>query len=161
MSQTIYILVGLPGSGKSTWSKNKIKDDKKTVIICKDTLRTMCRGEYIFDKQLEPLMHEWADGLIQSALFNNYNIIIDETNLKKSHRYMLLQDIQHYYSSGMNKAKIICVWCKENKNNLQNRMNDDRGISQQQWSEIIENMKKIFEEPELSEGFDEILEITF
>jgi predicted kinase len=51
MKTNLYILIGLPGSGKTTWAKNKAKDDLRTVIISRDGFRSMIKGEgeYIFD----------------------------------------------------------------------------------------------------------------
>ena len=35
----LYFLVGIPGSGKSTWAKEKLKNEKNTKIVSSDTIR--------------------------------------------------------------------------------------------------------------------------
>lgn len=38
----LYILTGLPGSGKSTWAKENLPN---AVVVCKDTIREEICGD--------------------------------------------------------------------------------------------------------------------
>lgn len=177
-SKTIYILCGLPGSGKSTWAKEKVKE-QNTVIICRDAIRTMIKGNYFFDKEYELLVEACTNSSFREAIRQNYNIIIDETNISKIRRNMWLNDINFYSEFDTNDKviisketwknvidinkndnyKTILVWFKEHINNLDNRVKNDKGISKETWKNIIENMQTCFEPPSIEEGFDEIIEI--
>ena len=49
----IILTVGIPASGKSTWAKQKAKENK-TIIINQDAIRSMFKADYFFDKEYEP-----------------------------------------------------------------------------------------------------------
>jgi len=152
----VYISVGLIGSGKSTWAKAKAQKEPHTVIINKDSLRDMIKGKYIFCKDLEPLIHEWAAYMISIAIQNEYDVIIDEINLTKALRRNLI-DIAENNSP---RPRIVCVWFTEKNNNVENRLKDNHGdTSKDKWVKIYEHMRSIFEVPQLSERFDEIIKV--
>lgn len=77
----LLILQGLPGSGKSSWAKEFIKDKSDWVRVNRDELRSM-RYPYWVPKQ-ESLITEWEDFCVKSALDKGYNVILDATNLNK------------------------------------------------------------------------------
>lgn len=150
--QYIYILCGLPGSGKSTWCRKKVGRSKKTVILNKDSLRTMIRAKYVFDLRYEPLIRNFASKMLTTSLRQGFHVIIDETNIKKKARTHWVNIARE---SGMN-FKAICVWCTESNRNVEFRANNLRGVPKDKWADIINGMAKTFEKPTLSEGFDSI-----
>lgn len=82
---TIFITKGLPASGKSTWSKKKVLEYPNTVIINRDSIRTMLMGEYKnfpFGSSMEKLVTQLERGGIVSSLEKGYNVIIDATNFR-------------------------------------------------------------------------------
>ena len=147
----IYILCGLPGSGKSTWSKNNCKI-KNAIILSNDYFRIMLTGSYLFDEIHELFIHKCMKECLKTAVNEKFNVIFDEINLTRKDRVELISFVKNINDS----YKIICVWLRENKNNVDRRMNDSRGISKQRWSEIINEMSEKFEEPSFDENFDEI-----
>ena len=45
MKKTVVMTVGAPGSGKSTWAENEVKNTKvKTIVLNRDDLRAMLFG---------------------------------------------------------------------------------------------------------------------
>jgi tRNA uridine 5-carbamoylmethylation protein Kti12 len=158
----IYVLSGLPGSGKSTWAKEQSLKNG-SLIINRDSLRSMFYGYYKFDKDFEYLIKECALELINKLInFNVKDIVIDECNLTKIARSFWLNDIDFSVSLEERKdIKVILVWFKENKRNVELRTKGDlRGFTSEYWGEVIDNMKKIYENPDISEGFDEIIEVV-
>lgn len=147
----IYILCGLPGSGKSTWSKNNYKE-KNAIILSNDYFRQMLTGSYLFHEFYEKFICKCMKECLKIAVNDKFNVIYDEINLTKKDRSELISFIRNID----NTCKIICVWLRENENNVDRRMNDSRGISKQRWIEIINEMTEIFEKPSFDEGFDEI-----
>ena len=82
---TIYVTVGLPASGKSTWAKQMVKDSQgKTKRVNKDDLRGMIDAG-IWSKRNEKFILALRDEFIKQALSNGYNVIVDDTNLAPGH----------------------------------------------------------------------------
>lgn len=155
--QKIFILTGFIGSGKSTWSKKQV-EDPNTIIINKDTLRTMIKAHYTFSPITEPLIDIWTQQILKSAIDLNFDIIIDETNLTKETRKKWISLISE---SNPMKKDIISVWFTESKNNVNNRMTNNHGTTtKEKWESVLEHMKSIFEEPQINEGFTEIIKIS-
>lgn len=82
--QKLIFLSGLPASGKSTWSMEYMKDHPNTKRINKDSLRFMLDYGAWSGKNEGYVMHV-RDILIVDALDNDYDVIVDDTNLNPSH----------------------------------------------------------------------------
>lgn len=83
--KTIFITKGLPASGKSTYAKKKVLEYPNTVIVNRDSIRTMLMGEYKyfpFGSSMEKLVTQLERGSIVAALDKGYNVIIDATNFR-------------------------------------------------------------------------------
>lgn len=162
----VYLLVGLPGSGKSTWSKKFAKENSSTVIVNRDAFRTMIKDEYTFDFRYEPFIKELANKALYCALDHGLDVIVDETHIKADRRKEIIRVINDFETSyGLintdhGKTQAICVWFTETQRNLENRMMDARGYDRQKWEEVIEGMRANFEPPTIDEGYDEIMKIN-
>lgn len=76
----LLILKGIPGSGKSTFARNFIKNNsEKWVIINRDLIRSML-GNYWVPKR-EKLITDIEYYSTIKAFKRGYNVIIDATNL--------------------------------------------------------------------------------
>ena len=146
---TIYVLIGFPGSGKSTWAKKKATEEEMTIIINRDSIRNMIKDKYVFDSRYEGLASNIAYNSMVEALSYNFDVIIDETSLTKKKR-----------STWRNlEYKFVGVWFTESEKNVEYRKNDLRGYTPEKWQEIIDSMKKSFEPPEENE-FDELIKVN-
>lgn len=81
----VLILIGIPGSGKSTWSTNFIKENSGWVRINRDDFRFMLKGVPVCDHKVEKLINDLQYNALISALDAGFNVIIDNTNLKESY----------------------------------------------------------------------------
>ena len=79
MKLNIKILVGIPGSGKTTWSKECVFNNPNTKRINRDDLRIMFDGGKFTDGN-ENFLRVMKLELINICLKYNKNIIIDDTN---------------------------------------------------------------------------------
>jgi predicted kinase len=87
--QKVWILKGLPASGKSTWAKEYIKEHQDTKRVCRDDLRHMSNG-YILSNKNENLITDFEYRLIQDILTSGYNLIVDKTHLNpKAEKHMI------------------------------------------------------------------------
>ena len=89
--KNLWILVGLPGSGKSYWAKRFLNDN--TVYISRDEIRfsVLEDGEDYFNK--EGYVYSAFLRKIQEALTNGYNVIADATHLNWASRRKLIQHL--------------------------------------------------------------------
>lgn len=84
MSKTIFLLKGLPASGKSTWAKNKVLENPQTKRVNKDDLRAMLDNSK-WTKANEKFVLKVRDYIIEQSLESGYHIIVDDTNLHHKH----------------------------------------------------------------------------
>lgn len=95
MAQYLEFLKGLPASGKSTYAKQKAKEQRHTVIINRDKIREMLKGEYVEfpfgEKTFEEIVTSIEHAALHAALVNNKNVISDNTNFRLS-----AQDLVEY-----------------------------------------------------------------
>ena len=148
MKHTVYLTCGLVRSGKSTWAKHIIDTEENYVIVCRDDIRTMLKGSYIYDYNIEELVSTVAASAILKGLQEDFNIIIDETNIKKSKRSFWLNIIEQ---SEVPDVDSIIMFFPEVENNLENRMKNSRGYTKEKWKDVIETMKQHFEYPSIYE----------
>jgi len=136
------MMIGLPGSGKSTKALEIKK--KSHIIVNKDGIRQIINGgEYIFDEKKEDLIESIADAMLFQSIIAGYSVIIDETNILKKIR----QEKVYFLKEIMPNINIKYIWCTENDKNLSYRMNESRGISKEKWHYVIKSMKESFEPP--------------
>ena len=83
--QKIILMVGIPGSGKSTWAKAEIaKDPNNWCRINNDDIRAMM-NDSVWSKDYESFITETRNFMIREALKRGKNLIIDNLNLNKRH----------------------------------------------------------------------------
>lgn len=79
----IIILQGLPGSGKSTWAKEWVKEDPENrVRFNRDDIRNML-GVYWVPSR-EDLINSIYLSFLNEAMIKGYDIVIDNMNLNKN-----------------------------------------------------------------------------
>lgn len=163
MNRQIFILNGLPGSGKTTWVKNHVKEYPDTLVISMDDLRQHLHGgTYIYDEKLEPVIRGLSDHILEELIHSTTNnIIIDETNVRKQRRIQLINNIKFMQNAGIMPVKIdiVAVVLPETKDLLDRRMKNDRGYTREEWQGVIDKMKSYWTPVELEEGFTSIVTI--
>ncbi|NCD07129.1 MAG: polynucleotide kinase [Spirochaetia bacterium] len=83
MKRLIYTK-GLSGSGKSTWAKKYIKENKNVKRINKDDLRDML-DDGIWSKTNEKTIISIRNAIIVKLLNDGFDVIVDDTNLCPKH----------------------------------------------------------------------------
>jgi predicted kinase len=81
----VLILIGIPGSGKSTWATDLVMNNNDWVRVNRDDFRFMLKGLPICSHKVEKLINDLQFTAITSALASGFNVVIDNTNLKESY----------------------------------------------------------------------------
>jgi len=138
----IFMMIGLPGSGKSTYIKENLKN---LPIINKDEMRLhIFRKDY--DQANEIYISRISQYISDILVKNNISFILDETHLKKERREKIINRYK-------DKADIVGIFINENIEKCKERRNNfPKGI--------MENKIKEFEIPDKNEGFFNLININ-
>lgn len=151
----VYMMVGLPGSGKSSWAARMTQQIHDLIIVNRDQILTMLRANYEYTLELGVIANEVIKVIIAGS--GNYNLIIDETHLTQERRKRTIGLVRYLKED----ADIIAIHCTESVNNLDYRMKDARGLRRAHWSKVIEGLKGSFEPIELgNEHIDRLVEVS-
>lgn len=147
MNNTIYIAVGLPGSGKSTYAKNFIKD-KDIEYLSSDELRAVF-GKSEEDQTVTPLVFGHIKRKVDEYLKSGKNVLVDATSVNRKERSDYIKTAKKY------GAKVVAIVFKMDRQGLIDR-NKKRGEQggREVPTFIIDKMLAKFEEPSYSEGID-------
>lgn len=138
---TFYMMVGISGSGKSTYTK-----EMKGLVVETDNLRRIILGDEN-DQTQNGKVFNFALELVNFSLYKGIDCVLDATSLTKRDRRRCMKKIE----SDCKKVAVfidmpleVCL--------AQNRMRE-RKVPE----EVIKRQYERLQPPELSEGFDEII----
>ncbi|MGB7417428.1 MAG: ATP-binding protein [Thermosynechococcaceae cyanobacterium] len=92
MTQTLcHFLIGIPGSGKSTFARQLIEQDAKTVHISSDLIRDQLYGDPIVQGDWSAIERQ-IQTEFQDAVSRGCSVVYDATNIEKRWRTDFLRD---------------------------------------------------------------------
>jgi predicted kinase len=94
----VLILIGVPASGKSTWSLDFVRTNPDWVRVSRDDFRFMLKNQPVCEPRIELLINTIQDSVILDALAKGLNVIIDNTNLKKKYIEHFAKLVEPYAS---------------------------------------------------------------
>ena len=147
MNNTLYITVGLPGSGKSTYAKNFIKD-KEIEYLSSDSLRAVY-GKSEEDQTVTPLVFGHIKRKVDEFLKDGKNVLVDATSVNRKERSDYINTAKKY------GAKVVAIVFKMDRQGLIDRnkkRGEEGGRVVPDW--VIDKMLAKFEEPSYDEGID-------
>lgn len=141
----LYIMCGVPGSGKSTFLKNKIKKDN-SIVISRDEIRfSMLRpGEEYFAHENDVTETFWNQ--INEALATGKDVFADQTSLTPKARKWLIQHVSGY-------DHVNLIWIDEDLQTCLERNEMRRGTRAYVPRGQIRRMSCQFVKPTPYEGF--------
>lgn len=142
---TVYMMVGIPGSGKSYWSHLIAPN---AVRLSTDDYIEAHTDNYDRDfKQLYPDANTWLNTCLSCALHDNVDVVWDQMNIDPVARRRKLANFPANYK----KVAVFVNTLLEDA--LTNNENRSRTIP----SDVIVNMHRKLVKPSVSEGFDEVI----
>lgn len=78
----LLILIGAPGSGKSTFAKYHIRTHTNWVRVCRDDFRSMQFSQSFLSEEMEGMITEMIYVSIEKLLVSKVNVITDATHTK-------------------------------------------------------------------------------
>ena len=150
MNNTLYITVGLPGSGKSTYVKNFIKD-KDIEYLSSDELRAIY-GKDETDQSVTSIVFGHIKRTVDEFLKDGKNVLVDATSVNRKERSDYINTAKKY------GAKVVAIVFKMDRQGLIERnkkRGEQGGRVVPDW--VIDKMLNKFAEPSYDEGIDVII----
>ena len=145
---TLYVVCGIPGSGKSSWLRNHVNINQKQVLVSRDVIRyrLINDDDSYFSKENEV----WKEYIKQINYFlkEGYDVFADATHINTGSRRKLLNEI---YVECKKEAIYITTpisICLERNSKREGRECVPESA--------IKRMYSQFEEPSFEEGFETI-----
>lgn len=149
----VHVNIGLPGSGKSKWSRDYVRDHPNTIIICRDNLREMVYGNYAYHRGREATIKGMEAALIRLAIAQGHDVILDGCHISQAHR-RAVRDIVNSIPVAQDSISLHYEVFPENKCNIEFRMVADKGVSRERWEGVIDGMMGAYEAPTEAEMED-------
>lgn len=153
MERNAYILVGAPGSGKSTWGQNLARNDANVVRLCPDEFRAKF-GWGEGDQSVSAQAFSATRQGMRDALASGKDVLIDATNMYSKTRKDFIHIAKEF------NAKTIAVVFEADKNTLmlRNKLRGEAG-GRNVPEDVIDRMLERYQRPNELE-FDEVQFIT-
>lgn len=151
---TLYVLVGVPGSGKTTWIGHQSFDWDKTVIVSTDNyVEQYARANSktyteVFQEYMPTALEKMTQAVVE-AFQNNKIVVWDQTSTSVSTRAKKLRMAPKHYTK---VAVVFQTPVKEVHDKFLDRPGKEIP------TEVIQDMINKFVYPTLEEGFDKIID---
>lgn len=91
----VIITIGIPASGKTTWSKEYVKSNPTTVIVCRDDIRLEHGLKF---GENEEAVNRFHRSKIAAAIHYGHDVVVADTNIHLPHRRSLIS-FAHYHNA--------------------------------------------------------------
>lgn len=142
---TLILLVGIPGSGKTTYAQTYIKEHLDTIHLSSDGIRKELWGDEATqgdNNEVFALMQKRA----VEALNNGQNILYDATNITRKDRAYIISQCPKFA-----KIESHIIWAP-----IETCIERDATRKRTVGKEVIDRMLKRFQAPYYDEGIHEI-----
>jgi predicted kinase len=163
MNKVCYILIGMPGVGKSTWLKSQDRSENSWVLSTDDVIETVAyRFGFTYNDAFKDLINFAEKVMWQNAHYaaastpwhyqDSPMIYVDRTNLSVKSRKKFIDFFKpHGYT-----FKAV-VFPTPDETEWRRRLNSREGKTIPE--HILKSMKDSYQLPTLDEGFEEIIEL--
>lgn len=141
---TLWVMVGLSGSGKSSVAKEIAENNPNTVIVSLNNIREELTGDYEnqeHNNEVFKVFHK----RISEALENNTNVIADATNITMRSRRAIIENVK-----GIDCHKIAYLIPKPFDQCKLDNLNRQHHVPE----EVLDGQLRKFQIPFYEEGWD-------
>lgn len=142
---TLYVLMGLPGAGKSTWAAAQ----KNMIHVSSDGIR-----KELFGSELIHIFNKSVMGIfrirVRKALHQGHDVVADTCHMTRQQRQRTLA------AAPQGTQKVLVHIDVSVKQAIKGDLNRKRHVT----PIVILVYKRRFERPNVDEGFDEIIHIA-
>lgn len=142
---SLIVLVGIPGSGKTTYAEKYIKEHPNAIHLSSDLIRKELWGSEATQGDNNEVFSLMQSRAIE-ALNNGQNVVYDATNITRKDRSYIITLCPKF-------AKIEChiIWAP-----IETCIERDAARERTVGKEVIDRMLKRFQAPYYDEGIQEI-----
>lgn len=148
---TLYMLIGVPASGKSTWAKSNRGNAivaSSDEYIEQQAKKLGSTYSDVFDDYIK-LANNYAISRAKQAFSDKQDLIWDQTNLTKNGRRNKLKIVPNNYK------KVAIFFPTPHEDVLRKRLASRSGKNIPDY--VMSSMIKTLEKPTKDEGFDEVI----
>ena len=155
---TIHVMVGNIGTGKSWTTKRLVNEDtrKNTCVVNTDSLVPMLNlGNYspdVFTDRHRELYTHLLTGSAYILMHHGFDVIVDTAMMSKAKRKKFIDVAKSHGAQ-------VKVYVHKTPGGLERRIAESHGDAP--WDKVYEMFEKEYEEPSLDEGIDEIIDCTW
>lgn len=141
----LILLVGIPGSGKTTHAKNYIKSNSNTIHLSSDSIRAELYGDESIQGNPTDVFSLMQKRAVED-LNNGQNVLYDATNITRKDRASIIDICPKFV-----KIEAHIIWTP-----IEECIERDSARDRTVGKEVIDRMLKKFQAPFYDEGIDEI-----
>jgi predicted kinase len=141
---TLWVMVGLYGSGKSSVAKEIAETEENTIIVSSDAIREELTGK-VEDQSKNEEVFKVFHKRIREALENNTNVIADATNITIRSRRAIIENIK-----GIECRKIAYLIPRPFDQCKLDNLNRQHPVPE----EVLDGQLRKFQIPFYEEGWD-------
>lgn len=146
----LYIMCGIPGSGKSTYLKTRFS--QRPLIISRDEIRFAMVGEdeEYFSHEKE-VYDEFINQILDALKFSS-EIFVDATHLNERSRAKLLRSLGKH----LKDVEVNAIWVRTTLDTALSQNENRKGTRAYVPPSVIRRMNSQFAPPTKEEGFEHI-----
>lgn len=141
---TLWVMVGLSGSGKSSVAKEIAENNPNTIIVSLDNIGEELTGDYGNQENNEKVFKVFHKR-IREALENNTNVIADATNITMRSRRAIIENVK-----GIECRKIAYLIPRPFDQCKLDNLNRQHPVPE----EVLDGQLRKFQIPFYEEGWD-------
>ena len=146
----VYVMVGIPGSGKGTFVRNNKKEGD--FVVSSDDIRQELFGDAGYQGDNDKVFQLFYQRMVEAVHFGR-NVWLDATNINRKCRRQVFEKLRQ---AKLQTEVLAIVMCTRVEECIRRDAERDRTVGE----EVIRKFVRRFEYPQEFEGFDAVFHQT-